>query len=135
MVFLYTTAEQLTKYVADGVLPARITLSRNPVWDWVGACASVSDNGGISLMDKEQTAQHGGGLGRIVLPDEVARIKWDGAQIGMGVQARALLHAALQAGAKSASWRWSNEPIPREKWLKVERWNGTAWVDVTSTGA
>ena len=67
---------------------------------------------------------------RITVADDVAPYTWHDFKRLSGISkksARALYQAAIPMDARPGEWFVSFEPVPAEKWLAVELYNGTGW--------
>ncbi|ELP30841.1 hypothetical protein [Rhodopirellula baltica] len=77
------------------------------------------------------THHMGRGLARIVCDDSVATCDWKTFKHRSGIKAKhasSLFRAAQNCGVKASDWRVSFEPIGREKWNKIEFWDGSDWI-------
>jgi hypothetical protein len=73
------------------------------------------------------------GLGRVAIALATAPIDWVEFRRVSGVDpkmAKGMAVAAWDAQSDPELWRVSFEPVEREAWLSVERWDGARWVAI-----
>ena len=71
------------------------------------------------------------GLARIEVSKDAAPHNWNHFVAISGIkerEARRLVTVAKEGGASPSEWRVGFEPVPRDKWLSVEVWDGEEWV-------
>jgi hypothetical protein len=150
-------AERVIRQATEGLQPGErpvVWFSTNPLWERT-VCKVDRANGdplGVSLQQHWEMSQRpfeafvgdgmlGAKLGtidpqpqfqpaRITVADEVASYTWEDFKRLSGISkksARALYQAAIRVGARPGEWFVSFEPVPAEKWLAVELYNGAGW--------
>jgi hypothetical protein len=125
--------------------------STNPLWEntvskacWTGLWLSLKDHYELSQGREALVVDEGTGTARIefvVAPEfQPARIAvdaavcpytWNDYKRLSGVSkkiARGLYEGALAHGAHPGEWRVSFEPVPSDKWLALEVYDGKTWV-------
>jgi hypothetical protein len=146
IVWHYTTGEKLYQIVRDSVIkPATafvpigerpiVWFSTAPVWEETANKRLLRSDGKIVSLDRDGTHVHGGGLIRIGVAPETAPYKWEllKAKAHMTPRmAKGLIKAAHKCGAKPSEWRGTFEPVPFEKWIALEVWDGIKWVSAES---
>lgn len=73
------------------------------------------------------------GLVRIGVADETAPVSWAGFRVHSGATKKTIKRltiAGRKHGANPDNWFASFEPVPRDTWLSIQKWNGTGWVDL-----
>ena len=82
-------------------------------------------------LTKDQTIVLHGGLARIGVADDVARLTWKEYKEQSGIlpkEAKLIYDEAVSLNVRPGEWLATFEAVPREKWLAVEIWDDTAWV-------
>lgn len=118
-----------TAGVPIGERPA-VWFSVNPVWEETANKSLVAPGGRLIPGTRETTHSRGGGLLRFGVAPHDAPHDWESFKKMSGIvpkHARGLYAAAVSCGARPGEWYVSFEPVPREKWLTVEWWNGEEW--------
>jgi hypothetical protein len=140
----YTTGNRLPLILESAVIRPATTgvpagehpaawFSTNRVWEETAIKPYLDYAGHLRLGTRETTALYNGGLVRIEVAPETAPHDWTAFKKLSGITskaARSLEQAAAEAGASPHQWYVSFAPVPREKWLSIERWDGEAWVPV-----
>jgi hypothetical protein len=149
VVYHYTTGQNFHRIVGMGaILPAVdyvplgekpiVWFSYDPLWEPT-ACKSLRDNSGsIIHLDREGTAQHGGGLVRIGVHPRTAPHDWHTLKELSGMSskiARALYRTAIEKGSRPGNWRGTFDPVPRSNWTSVDVFHNGLWVPVPLTGS
>jgi hypothetical protein len=86
---------------------------------------------------RDLTAEYGEGLVRIGVRASDVPTGWAKHVRRSGIDkkfARSLAKAAEQDGSQPYNWRVSYEPIPRDRWVVVQTWNGKRWVEMPESG-
>lgn len=141
IVWHYTVGEHLEDIVAEGWI--RLTMvevpenerpavwfSSNPQWEVTANKRWREDDGTARELNREETHERGGGLARIAVSIATAPHDWLAFQRLSGIEERHAKKLASEGFKRGASWKeWfvSFDPVPREKWLAVEVWDGNAW--------
>ena len=71
-----------------------------------------------------------GGLYRIGVTRDVAPHNWDDFKRLSGVSAKMAYHmkrVAYTLGARISEWFVTFEPVTRDKWVTIQKWNGKSW--------
>lgn len=77
---------------------------------------------------KEQQAELG--LGRVVVPPDVARLTWTDWAKEVGLPNRmfkALTRVARHQHSDVRLYRATFDPVPSDRWLRVEVWSPSGW--------
>lgn len=93
---------------------------------------SVMTPDGLHDCDREDTALIGHGLFRIGVAPEVAPYRWNDYKKLSGIKAKhanALYGVAIMRGSRPGDWYVSFDPVPKDKWLAVQKWEESAWID------
>ena len=144
----YTVGARLGAILASQVLrPAEhgvpqgerpvVWFSSNPDWEQT-ANKGMIDNGAHRSLTKDETEEFAKGLFRIGVSLKTAPHNWREYQRLSGAQQkmlRGLVASAISIGANPNDWRVSFERVPSSQWLTVEKWNGSAWVEVEPSNA
>jgi hypothetical protein len=123
IVWHYTNSVRLCDIVDDGVIkPGKQWFEiRHPVWF-------------SSDPDWEPTANHlMGRRARVGVDPATAPYRWEDYAEVAGVKqelADDLYNNAIWLKSNPDGWLLAFEPVPREKWVAVELFNGSAWVPV-----
>lgn len=142
----YTIGDRYEQIVVDGILkPADafvskkertcVWFSRSNSWEETANKMIGATIGGEPVnvgLNRELTHLLGGGLVRIGIHPSEAPHDWKAYKKMSGVSskdAKALYDSAIELGSKVSDWFVSFESIPQEKWLTVEFWSGSAWVN------
>jgi len=75
------------------------------------------------------------GLVRIGVRPETAPYNWGALQVKSRMSNRlalGLVRVAKEVGAKPSEWRGTFEPVPRELWVAVERYENGIWIPGTA---
>jgi len=139
IVWHYTTGVVLPRILADGEIKQAVAgiepnekpavwFSSHPVWEPT-ATKGVSDDNGIRrwATREEMLAV---GLVRIGVMQETAPHNWMAYKRLSGVSDRmagAMRITGYDKGARISQWFVSFDPVPREKWVSIEVWNGSEW--------
>ena len=70
------------------------------------------------------------GIYRIGVAAETAPLTWDDIKTTSGMpeaSANGLQRVARERGAKPKEWRGTFKPVPKDKWIAVEKFDGLAW--------
>jgi hypothetical protein len=117
-------------YVPAGERPA-VWFSTNPWWEETANKMWKDKAGTVHRGDRRSTEQLGNGLIRIEVAPETAPVTWtEHKRSGKGPSRKdtqTLEKVARLDGADPSQWRLSYEPVPRDKWLTIELWNGVSW--------
>ena len=87
----------------------------------------------ITTIDELFSASSCGEIGRLRVDPVVLTHDWYGYAKTSGVSSggiRRLERSAMEKGGNIFDWRISYEPVPRERWVRVETFNGTNWEGV-----
>lgn len=117
-----------TAYVKFNERPA-VWFSTHPSWEPT-ASKLIHTWGGVRRATIKQMIDNDGGLVRIEIAPETAPYCWREFKIRSGVSSKVikgLVRAATEQGAKPSQWFVSFDPVPRDKWLAVEHWQGSEW--------
>lgn len=107
-----------------------VWFSANQVWEPTTNGVEVDFSGRVRLLTKDETCQVSGGLIRIGVTRDAAPHNWNAYKRLSGVSERTaagMKRTGYAAGARISEWYVSFEPVPREKWVAVEVWNGMCW--------
>jgi len=121
-----------TAYVPIGEHPI-VWFSTAPVWEETANKRLLKPDGTVVNLDRDGTYARGGGLVRIGVAPETAPYTWGILKVKSRMKpkmAEGLVKAARRCGAKPSEWRGTFDPVPREKWIAVEVWDGTKWVSI-----
>jgi hypothetical protein len=114
-----------TAFVPESEKPL-VWFSTNPLWEETANKMYKDILGTLHEGNKETTAKIGEGLIRIEVSPDAAPYSWkDFKKKKMWTKKiiKGLEKAALKVGANPSQWRMSYYPVPKEKWIAVERWN------------
>lgn len=139
-IFHYTIREKLDFILQDGFIKqatARVPkgvkcfvwFSTNPDWEETASKTAYAGNQRF-MLNKTGTYILSRGLVRIEVAAESAPLSWeDYCEIsGESKKAlNALRKEAYRIGSSPSDWRCSLDSIPKEKFVAIEYWNGTAW--------
>jgi hypothetical protein len=148
-VWHYTTGQNFQMIVDTGaILPAvdYVPLGERPIvwfsydsiWEPTACKSMVDDRGALIHLDRDGTAQHGGGLVRIGVNPRTAPLDWRTLKDLSGMSskmAQALYRAAIKQRAKPGNWRGTFDPVPRSEWSSVDVFDDGVWVTVPLNGS
>jgi hypothetical protein len=137
LILLDQAIKQATIGVEPGEKPA-VWFSSNQTWEETANKGMVTPYGETVRLNKEQTHKRAGGLARVGVEPDSAPNDWNAFKRLGGIrpeEARRLYVAGLMRGARPGEWFCSFEPVPADKWVAIEVWDGEAWVPVDETDA
>jgi hypothetical protein len=137
----YTVGERLESILRDRVIkPAAplvsaaekpvVWFSSNQDWEETVNKGAVDPFGSFTAGTKESTHRPVGWLVRIGVSPSDAPHDWNAFKRLSGISnrtAQGLYEAAKKTGARPGQWFFSFGPVPEEKWVAVEYYNGTEW--------
>lgn len=139
IVWHYTVRDRLSQIIADGVIrqatagigfgerPA-VWFSSHPSWEPTANKGIIGRDGSRRTATKAEMQARG--MARIGVERNTAPHDWEAFKRLSGVSnfmASCMKRAGLDAGAKMSQWFVSFDPVPRERWVSVEVWNGSDW--------
>ena len=139
----YTVADQFESILVDhAIIPATagvdtsrekpaVWFSRRETWEPT-ATKGMLDRTTGHRRDATPEEMHEFGMVRIGV-DASGLTPWLVHRNKSGITARvasSLVTSAVAVGSNPGDWFVSYEPVPRERWLRVERWDGAEWVDL-----
>jgi hypothetical protein len=144
-IYHYTVGLRFLKIVNDGLIkPATEgvpTTEKPAVWftcnsDWEPTANKRLHNhdGSIQFLNREETAKYGGGLVRIVVPINIAHHDWKAFVRKSGIEtktAQDLKRVADELGSNVLDWRARFSTVPRELWMRIDRWENEQWNPVS----
>ena len=141
VVWHYTKAIHLPRILAEGCIkPATagvrgskrpiVWFSTNEWFEWTVGTGRLENGNYVEDTFEEMNAKYG--LARIGVARETAPYTWRDLKKLSGMRpgdAKKLVQAAIRRGASPHEWRGTFEPVPKEKWLAVQVYEGERWVD------
>jgi hypothetical protein len=141
MLWHYTTGQKIPLIETDGLILTSpntcggelqaVWFSRNPVWEKTSAKGwynpATGARGAMTMQDHEEFC---GGLFRIGVAPQTAPHDWNAFRKMSGIlpkYASGLRNIAYGCGARISDWFVSFDPVPRSKWLCLERWENGVW--------
>ena len=106
-----------------------VWFSANQVWEPTVYMIGFV-NGRQQIITRDEMCDLVGGLFRIGVRPDVAPHNWDDFRRLSGVSAGMASHlkkVGYEVGARISEWFVTFDPVPSEKWVAVESWNGRAW--------
>ena len=149
------TAEGVIRPAWEGVTKIErlaVWFSTNPVWENTVRKLMKEDGSAASFEEHFQASQGVTALvksdedvvgtlkhivfrevqpARISVADEIAPFRWEDFKRLSGIKprdARDLYQVALMLGARPGEWYVSFDPVPADKWLAVQVYDGETWV-------
>lgn len=125
-----------TAGVPDGERPAVWFSVREP-WEPTANKLMRRPNGDLVVLDREETAEAGGGLVRIGVARSAAPVSWREYLRTSGItkkMAEGLAASARRQGSNPALWFVSYHAVPRDLWRAVQVWHEGEWVEVLNGG-
>ncbi len=140
----YTRGDNMRGILQDGTIKLAtagimqnerpvVWFSTNPIWEETVNGIVIERDGTLKYLDKDETHAECGGLFRIGVAPETAPYTWEVIKVRARIKpkvAKVLAEIAREKGANPKDWRGTLEPVPREKWIAVESWNGSEWVSL-----
>jgi hypothetical protein len=135
----YTLGQHFKSIKAEGLIKpatlhvpngerAIVWFSTNSLWEQTARKGLETDDGQhwMTMQEMHQVC----GLVRIGVDPETAPYDWRDLKELSGMHpkmAGALYAKAIEIGSRPGEWRGTFDPVPKEKWLTVECWNGKQW--------
>jgi hypothetical protein len=119
-----------TLYVPEGEKPV-VWFSSNQLWEQTANKGYLDGLGQHHPCTTMQETYKLDGCARLGVAREVAPYSWNDFKRLSGVSprmAKGLYRAALKCGARSGEWFVSFEPVPVERWLAIEAFDGSSWI-------
>ena len=139
MVWHYSKGVYLERIMSSGVLRQTGVFGLSPerpvVWfstrqDWEPSSSIGIDGHRVSMRENHENVglvRFGVDLGLVQLHDFAAYVRLSGVSQG---EARGLVTSARERPrANPGDWLVSFQPVPREKWVAVQVWDGKRWTD------
>jgi len=121
-----------TELLDEGEQPA-VWFSRNEDWERSAAQTAIRVfDGKLKYPSQEAEHRDGGGLWRFGVTETTAPHGWGSFLKLSGATMRTrqrIEDAASAAHSNVHRYRCTFEPVPRSKWIAVEKWNGQRWID------
>ncbi len=141
MLWHYTIRLFLDSILTDGVLkPATLGVpkgelpvvwfSANPFWEKTANKGSEDELGIRLTLSMWETHEIGKGLVRIGVDPSTAPYRWEDFKRLSGIAAKTakdLYRKAIEIQARPGEWYVSFEPVPMEKWVAIEVFDGLQW--------
>lgn len=119
---------------AMGINPPALWLSKNPVWEHT-ATKQIWDFGGRRQMTKEEQHEVAGLIRFAVEFDKTSFITYAKYRYQTNtsqLEYDYMSSIAIVIGADPKEWYATFKNIPQEKWVSIEKWNGTEWLPLDS---
>ena len=142
MLWHYTVGIRLEDILASGVIRLAngfvekgerpvVWFSASNAWEETANKGAIdSETGEFRNLSRQETHDYCDGLVRIGVAPETAPYGWSQFVELSGVSlqtANALKKVAHKQGSQVSQWFVSFEPVPKDKWLCIEAWDGSQW--------
>ena len=136
VLYHYTTGNVFKKILSQGaILPDRsepdneketptVTFSTHPVWEKTRFRVGRMPDGQLVMLSQALLKKFDGGLVRIVVPADTAKLTWHEMKESCGLSSAAIkgiYDFAISVGARTSHWYATTEPVPEDVWITVEK--------------